>query len=158
MDKNEFLNILKQSLLTEVSNEVIEQNIIFYDQYISSRSLEDETRVIEEIGDPRLIAKTIIEKDRAVKQKGGSFKTENRDYKSYSNEETTNQNQGGHSKKSKSIFSRLSWRQKLNFILILIIAIVVLVIIGRIILGFLLAFAIPIILLILVMTLFRKRN
>lgn len=61
MRKDEFLKLLRQALVGDVPNRVLEENIRYYDGYISEevgkgRSEED---VIEEIGDPRLIAKTI---------------------------------------------------------------------------------------------------
>lgn len=62
MEKKEFLDCLREYLSGEVSGPVIESNIRYYDSYISehSSSLEEERRCIEEIGNPRLIATTII--------------------------------------------------------------------------------------------------
>ena len=65
MDKKEFMDILRQSLQGEVDDNIIEQNIRFYNEYISSQRGKNESEVIKEIGDPRLIAKTIIETAKA---------------------------------------------------------------------------------------------
>ena len=69
MDKNEFLNQLKLALGGEVSSEVVEQNIRYYDQYINSSTKEEEASIIRELGNPRLIAKTIIETQKIVREK-----------------------------------------------------------------------------------------
>ena len=67
MRKTEFLQELREALDGEVSASVIQSNISYYDQYISQEAAKGrrEEEVIEEIGSPRLIAKTII--DRAVR-------------------------------------------------------------------------------------------
>ena len=61
MNKEEFLNILRQSLSGEVANQIIDQNVRYYDSYISAQTLQEEAEIIDRLGDPRLIAKTIIE-------------------------------------------------------------------------------------------------
>ena len=62
MRKTEFLQELREALDGEVSASVIQSNISYYDQYISQEAAKGrrEEEVIEEIGSPRLIAKTII--------------------------------------------------------------------------------------------------
>ena len=62
MKKQEFLNILQESLEGEVKPGIIADNIAYYNQYIQAemdkgRSMDS---VMDELGDPRLIAKTII--------------------------------------------------------------------------------------------------
>ena len=63
MRKTEFLQELREALDGEVSASVIQSNISYYDQYISQEAAKgrSEEEVIEEIGSPRLIAKTIID-------------------------------------------------------------------------------------------------
>ncbi|MFR3283620.1 MAG: HAAS signaling domain-containing protein [Clostridium fessum] len=63
MRKTEFLQELREALDGEVSASVIQSNISYYDQYISQEAAKGrrEEEVIEEIGSPRLIAKTIID-------------------------------------------------------------------------------------------------
>ena len=61
MRKDEFLQMLRRDLNGDVPPAVVEENIRYYDSYITGevskgRSEED---VIAEIGDPRLIAKNI---------------------------------------------------------------------------------------------------
>lgn len=61
MRKDEFLQILRRALNGEVPLSVVEETIRYYDDYITqeSRKGASEEEVIAEIGDPRLIAKTI---------------------------------------------------------------------------------------------------
>lgn len=63
MSKQEFLQRLREALDGEVPRGVIEENVRYYDEYIVSetRNGSSEDEVISSIGDPRLIAKTIME-------------------------------------------------------------------------------------------------
>ena len=63
MKKDEFLMLLRQALSGDVPPGVIEENIRYYDSYISEevRKGLTEEEVTAGIGDPRLIAKTIEE-------------------------------------------------------------------------------------------------
>lgn len=63
MTKQEFLERLKTSLQDEVSSRVLQENLRYYDDYIAAevRNGRTESDVIAEIGDPRLIARTIID-------------------------------------------------------------------------------------------------
>ena len=61
MNKNEFLRILKESLEMSLEQDAINAQLDYYDKYISDEVKKGRTEkeVIEELGDPRLIAKTI---------------------------------------------------------------------------------------------------
>ncbi len=61
MRKEEFLQTLRRALTGDVPPEVVEENIRYYDSYIGEevRKGRTEEEVIREIGDPRLIARTI---------------------------------------------------------------------------------------------------
>ena len=61
MSKNEFLKILKESLSMSLDINEINAQIDYYDKYISDeiKKGKSEKEVIDELGDPRLIAKTI---------------------------------------------------------------------------------------------------
>lgn len=76
MRKTEFLQELREALDGEVSASVIQSNISYYDQYISQEAAKGrrEEEVIEEIGSPRLIAKTIIDSSEGAGETGqGGF-------------------------------------------------------------------------------------
>ena len=63
MDRNEFVSTLRAALTGEVSPAVVEDNVRYYQNYISQEiaSGRREEDVMEELGDPRLIARTIID-------------------------------------------------------------------------------------------------
>ena len=72
MRKTEFLQELREALDGEVSASVIQSNISYYDQYIRQEAAKGrrEEEVIEEIGSPRLIAKTIIDSSEGAGETG----------------------------------------------------------------------------------------
>lgn len=63
MRKTEFLQELSEALAGEVTAGVIQENVRYYDNYISTEAAKGRTEdeIIEEIGGPRLIARTIID-------------------------------------------------------------------------------------------------
>lgn len=63
MDRQAFLNTLRQTLAGEVSADTVNENINYYNEYIVTeiRKGRTEEEVLQSLGDPRLIAKTIIE-------------------------------------------------------------------------------------------------
>ncbi|MDF2908091.1 MAG: putative rane protein [Herbinix sp.] len=156
MNKTEFLNILRQSLSGEVTTGVIEQNINYYDGYISAQTAEDDDRIIDRLGDPRLIAKTIIEAEKAAREKsnGNWSKANHQGYATGQEEEYKEKS----SEYNRSTFSfHMKWYQKLIVVAVIIILIIIIALVGRLLLGFLFAFGLPILLLLLVMSIFRKR-
>lgn len=63
MTKEDFLNGLRTSLSGTVSADIINDNMNYYEEYINTeiRRGRSEEEVLGELGDPRLIAKTIAE-------------------------------------------------------------------------------------------------
>ena len=61
MNRNEFLRILRESLEMSLEQDAINAQLDYYDKYISDeiKKGRSESDVIKELGDPRLIAKTI---------------------------------------------------------------------------------------------------
>ncbi len=157
MNKEEFLNILRNSLSGEVTNEIIEQNVRYYDGYISAQTLEEEVEIIDRLGDPRLIAKTIIEAEKAAKEKSMNNWSRTTSYQSHTSEaeEQYRDNSAEHGKHV--FYTNMQWYHKLIAILVIVVLFVVIALIGRLVIGFLFAFGLPILLIILIMSLFRKR-
>lgn len=62
MDKLEFLDRLRMTLNGSVPARVVEENVNYYENYINSqvRMGYEESEVLRSLGDPRLIAKSII--------------------------------------------------------------------------------------------------
>lgn len=94
MRKTEFLQELREVLEGEVPPAVIQSNITYYDNYITQESAKGKTEeaVIDEIGSPRLIARTIIDSSAAADDPlfGGTYSKETNDYE----EETGRQASG----------------------------------------------------------------
>lgn len=63
MNKEEFLQGLQNTLSGEVPPAVVRENLNYYNDYIQAETNKgrSEAEVMEELGDPRLIARTIID-------------------------------------------------------------------------------------------------
>ncbi len=63
MTKYEFLEKMRHALANDLSGPVVQENVNYYDSYISGevRNGRSEAAVIEELGDPWALARTIIE-------------------------------------------------------------------------------------------------
>lgn len=70
MSKQEFINILRTSLNGQVPSAVVSENVTYYEDYINSqiRMGRSEQEVLQSLGNPRLIAKSIIDANKAVGQ------------------------------------------------------------------------------------------
>lgn len=156
MDKIEFLTILKQSLNGEVSGEVIEQNVRYYDSYISAETVEAEADIIDRLGGPRLIAKTIIEAEKAAKEKGMNHWS-GANYQDRETEAKEEFNRNTTSNMGHSFFTNMKWYHKLIAVLTVILLFVIIAVIGRLMIGFIFTFGLPILLVLTVLSLTRKR-
>ena len=72
MTKNEFLESLRAALNGKVASNLVTENLRYYEDYINTeiRKGKTEAEVLSSLGDPRLIARTIVE------TKGGSSRSE----------------------------------------------------------------------------------
>lgn len=63
MDRKDFLEGLRRYLAPEVSAEVVQENIRYYERYITEEVIKGrrEEEIVEELGDPWILAKTIID-------------------------------------------------------------------------------------------------
>ncbi len=63
MTRHEFISQLREALAGEVPQSVIETNVRFYDGYINDETAKgrSESDIFRELGDPRLIARTIMD-------------------------------------------------------------------------------------------------
>lgn len=138
MKKTEFIKNLRMALEGNVSSSEMASQLAYYNDYIDSeiRKGNTEEDVIESLGDPRLIAKTIVDTND---ESGGNY--------IYESEEP----------EPKKSFKINSWYAKLIAILIVSLVIIAVVAIGGLIGYVLLKFAIPIIIIIMFISMFRKR-
>ena len=82
MNKQEFLQALRRDLSGDVPPDVVEENMRYYDEYISGEVGKGRTEeeVIEEIGTPRLIAKNIEDTTDMPDEDAGNGYYENSGY------------------------------------------------------------------------------
>ena len=66
MSRVEFIDALQRALAESLGSSSVNENIRYYQEYIDTqvRSGQGEQEVIERLGDPRLLAKSIIEASR----------------------------------------------------------------------------------------------
>lgn len=120
MTKKEFLDILTESLAGNVPANEIEENIRYYKEYIEHGE-ESEEKALENLGDPHLIAKTIIDSFKASKGPMADFYTEQArtEYSQSASENEREYNSGYEQYDSRSGY-RFKWHEKALIILVLI--------------------------------------
>lgn len=82
MTKQEFLIQLQKALNGKISSSSIQSHVRYYDDYISMemRKGKTEETVLEELGDPHLLAKTIVAADAGAQQNGPDRKEPGKSY------------------------------------------------------------------------------
>lgn len=80
MSKGEFLKGLKEALEGEVSGAEINEQLLYYERYIEEEMKKGkaEVDIVGALGDPRLIARTIIETRGGTSSYGESYYEENK--------------------------------------------------------------------------------
>jgi len=88
MDRESFITELRMALSGKVNPAVIEENISYYNEYITGqvRMGQTEEEVLDALGNPRLIAKSIIE---ATKHAEGTDYYQEGDTESYQDSQDT---------------------------------------------------------------------
>lgn len=144
MTKQKFLNGLKEALTGELSATEINNQLLYYEKYIEEevRKGKAEKKVLEELGEPRLIAKTIIE----AQENTSAGSTPHY----YEDSETSRMN--GKEK---------GWNEKFNGVLRVIWVVLLIVFVLAVVFSvirILLPIVIPVILILLVVSLIRRRE
>ncbi len=160
MNKSEFLEILQQQLNGEMPANEIYSNIHYYDEYIEREiaSGKSEEEVLGQLGDPRLIAKTLIDADEVSPYynetyEETSYSYGSNDYNRYEQNYTANDSQEMPSHRAHHL-DLTTWHGKL--LLILGAAVVLFLLIT--VLSALLPFAIVATLIWLVISSFKRRQ
>ena len=93
MNRHEFMGGLREALTGEIPEPVIEENIRFYNSYISDEMEKgrSEADIFAELGDPRLIARTIAE---TWQSDDTSFDNAGQNYRSFDEGLNTNRGSG----------------------------------------------------------------
>lgn len=120
MNKEEFLKKLEDSLVGHIKKEKIDENIDFYKSHIENEILSGrfEKDIIKDLGDPRLLAKTIIEVYNMNKHE--------ENYNSNFKEETIQNNKAESNKHNQDKFSML--KVKLTSIIVLVIFLLIIIV------------------------------
>lgn len=140
MTKTEFLDILRNSLSSELPGDKVNENINYYDGYIEQSVAKGKSydEVFNELGDPRLIAKTITDTYKMPKGYQHQQASQGRNYENnpYHNTDYNDTYSRRDHKEHKNkgfninIESSMPWYLKLLGILLVILAIVVIVALG----------------------------
>lgn len=119
MDKKEFIEKLQRSLASGLNSSMVADNVRYYQDYIESeiRKGKSEEEVISDLGDPRLLAKSIIEANKRTGESYGS----NREYDDEVADKSGNKS---HGRILEQIFMLPGW------LLVLIVAVIVIIVIG----------------------------
>ncbi len=147
MDRTEFINRLQHALAGGINSSLVAENVRYYQDYIDTeiRKGRSEAEVLVSLGDPRLLAKSIIEANKSAGYIGGT----NLNY----DEET--QEEGGRTQGSSSAGAvRVP-----GWLVILIVVVIALLIIGMIfsLISFMAPVIIPVLIVVLIYQFLRNR-
>lgn len=147
MDRTEFLDKLQHALAGGLGSAMVAENVQYYREYIDVeiRKGRSEEEVIGSLGDPRLLAKSIIEANKRAGQNEGT----NRNY-----DEETPGNDFGRQEASSGPVRVPGW------LILLIVVVVLLLIIGVAfsVISFLAPVIIPVLVVLLVINFFKGRK
>ena len=116
MNKEAFIDTLRRALYGKVSDYELTDHVRYYEDYIQSqvRSGRDEQQVLDELGDPRLIARTLLDTD----VDNGQL-----DYEEYSTYSDDKQNTQSSSRNHVHVWRFDTWYSKLLGVVILLIVV-----------------------------------
>ena len=151
MTRYEFISGLKNALENELNSGAVQEHVNYYNDYINGeiRNGRSEADVIAELGDPWVIAKTIIASEEAGSTNGDEYSYVSSDYESQDNGRNANPNI--------HVFGLDKWWKKLLLILGII---GIIMIVFSIITGFITLvapFIVPILIISFVLKRFRKK-
>lgn len=159
MTREEFLKRLKEALENDLSGHIVQENVNYYESYIIEEIGKGRTEreVIEELGDPWIIARSVIEMAEA---NGSTQDTYNQSQKGGSRQEReTDRYTGNRGTNGKiRMFSVDSWWKKLLMILGIIgIFMIVIAVIGGI-FSLLMPVIVPVFCIVLIFRLINSRR
>ncbi len=148
MTRMEFLDNLRTVLTGEIPDAELESNIRFYDEYIKSKSSDKtEEMIMEQLGDPRLIAKTIVETYQISHAPLYNSAKHDRAYQDVNTTEDDTTYDDVRNKYNGERFkghSPLTWYQKLFLVMVALIVIFLLIVVGGILIRLFISIGIPI--------------
>ena len=151
MNREEFLRGLENALSGNVPPSVVRDNLRYYDDYIRSERQKgrSESDIMDELGDPRLIAKTLIDTDN------GSAQEDYGEYSSYGSSYGSKMDPPPQpEKKWKKVLDLSTWHGKAIVIVAAAVAIILLVLL----IGAVLPFFIILAIILYFLSWLKKRN
>lgn len=125
MGQEEFLYSFQEALAGKVSDIVIQENMNYYRSYINQeiQSGKTEEEVLRALGDPRLLAKTIVESNKFANGETGDapFEREGWSFQSSRQGGTYTQDQDYHT--SRKTFQLPSWAMRLLLVVVVFLVI-----------------------------------
>lgn len=81
MDKQEYMSVLEKALVGRVDPDQLRETINYYQDYFYMEGAKGKTEqeIIQVLGDPRLLAKSIIAAQGSASEKGEVYKDDNAD-------------------------------------------------------------------------------
>ena len=85
MTRLEFLEKLREALENDLSGQIVRENVDYYNTYISEevRKGRNEEEVVDELGDPWVIARSLIEAAESAHDSQGQSSYQQNAYNSY---------------------------------------------------------------------------
>lgn len=150
MDRTEFLDRLQRALASGVSSSQVAENVRYYQDYIDVeiRKGRSEEEVLASLGDPRLLAKSIIEANK----RAGISEGTNRNY----DEETADDSYGTRQEKAAGTEGMVRMP---GWLILLIVIVVALLVIGVVfsVISVLAPIIIPVLIVVLVVNFIKSR-
>ena len=149
MTKTEFLEKLRIELSSGVSPQVLQENLSYYSQYIDDemRKGRSEKEIMDELGDPWILAKTIVDAQGEEQIEDVIYDSDGKTYRSSQTEEESNIH----------IWNLDSWWKKLLLILVVACVIVVIFAIVSGIVSLIAPVVIPVLVIILLVRMIKRR-
>lgn len=147
MTQNEFLSQLREALENELSEQAVQGNVQYYRSYIEEeiRKGRSEEEVLSELGDPWVIAKTIISSPNSEQQ----YQKSERDY---AREGRREQNQDAHD----NILGK--WWQKLLLLLVIVAIVAAVISIVTGVISFVMPILAPVLLIIILVKIINRNK
>ena len=158
MTKEEFIKVLRESLYTEIASIEIENNVRYYNEYIDNQIRSGKTmdQVMAELGDPRLIARTIIETSKLGKTNYNNI--HNNTYQDAYADTDDSHNNNGHGYSHIYTFDgKIPLRYRILGIAVLILIVMLIIFLGSIAIRLFVNIGIPILLVYFLIRLITKR-
>lgn len=152
MDRQKFIQKLKEALENDLSGRIVQDNLNYYNQYITDEMKKGRTEqeVVDELGDPWMIARTIID-SQEIQSAGASAGDYNRQEQSYDRPDS-------YRDEKIHVFGLDTWWKKLLLIVavIAVVCIVFSIITG--IISLVAPIAVPVLLIVIVVQIVKKRR